>query len=119
MSSPRLGADALGGLNHGSNLALQCFIEHRQGELVVQKLVGEFTRFTSNDLGLNLDIDRWSVGPALQLGFDVSLNDKWSLSVDAKRAWISTDVSLSGTKLTTVGVDPWILGVGVGYRFGK
>lgn len=64
------------------------------------------TWFTSNDLGLNLDIDRWSVGPALQLGFDVSLNDKWSLSVDAKRAWISTDVSLSGTKLTTVGVDP-------------
>jgi outer membrane protein len=77
------------------------------------------TWFTKNDLGLNLDIDRWSVGPAIQLGFDVTLDEKWSLSVDAKRAWISTDVSLNGSKLTTVGVDPWILGVGVGYRFGK
>ncbi|MEY4761143.1 MAG: hypothetical protein RLZZ200_999 [Pseudomonadota bacterium] len=77
------------------------------------------TWFTKNDLGLNLDIDRWSVGPAFQAGVDVSLNDKWSLSLDAKRAWISTDVSLGGTKLTTVKVDPWIIGVGVGYRFGK
>lgn len=77
------------------------------------------TWFTKNDLGLNLDIDRWSVGPALQAGVDVSLNEKWSLSVDAKRAWISTDVSLGGAKLTTVHVDPWIIGVGVGYRFGK
>jgi outer membrane protein len=78
------------------------------------------TWFTKNDLGLNLDIDRWSVGPAIQLGFDVSLNDKWSLSVDAKRAWISTDVSSPAAgKLTTVGVDPWIVGIGVGYRFGK
>jgi len=77
------------------------------------------TWFTKNDLGLNLDIDRWSVGPAIQAGVDVSLNDKWSLSIDAKRAWISTDVSLNGAKLTTVGVDPWILGIGVGYRFGK
>ncbi len=77
------------------------------------------TWFTKNDLALNLDIDRWSVGPALQAGVDVSLNDQWSLSFDAKRAWISTDVSLGGTKLTTVHVDPWIIGVGVGYRFGK
>ena len=77
------------------------------------------TWFTKNDLGLNLDIDRWSVGPALQAGVDVSLNGKWSLSVDAKRVWISTDVSLGGARLTTVHVDPWIIGAGVGYRFGK
>jgi len=77
------------------------------------------TWFTQNDLALNLAIDRWSVGPAIQAGVDVSLNDQWSLSLDAKRAWISTDVSLAGTKLTTVGVDPWIIGLGVGYRFGK
>jgi outer membrane protein len=77
------------------------------------------TWFTKNDLGLKLDIDRWSFGPALQAGFDVSLNDKLSLSFDAKRAWISTDVSLNGAKLTTVKVDPWIIGVGLGYRLGK
>jgi outer membrane protein len=52
-------------------------------------------------------------------GIDVSLDDRWSLSLDAKRAWISTDVSLGGTKLTTVDVDPWIIGLGVGFRLGQ
>jgi outer membrane protein len=70
--------------------------------------------------GVTLDVDDWSVGPALQAGVDVSLNDQWSVSFDAKRAWIRTDVSIAGgAKLTTVKVDPWILGVRFGYRFGS
>ncbi len=81
------------------------------------------TWFTNDKLGVagvgNLDIDDISVGPALQAGIDFSVNDRWSISLDAKKAWIRTDVSLSGTKLTTVKVDPYILGIGVGYRFGN
>jgi outer membrane protein len=78
-----------------------------------------FTWFTSNDLDkfADLKIDRTSVGLAFQAGVDVSLNDKWSLSFDAKKAYISTDVSLNGSKLTTVSVDPYIYGAGVGYHF--
>jgi outer membrane protein len=81
------------------------------------------TWFVDDNLGVagvgTLDVDNWSIGPALQAGVDVTLNPRWSLSFDAKRAWISTDVSLGGTKLTKVKVDPWIVGAGVGYRFGN
>lgn len=82
-----------------------------------------FTWFTHDNLAVagvgTLDIDKTSFGPALQAGIDMSLDDRWSLSLDAKKAWISTDVSLGGTQLTTVDVDPWIVGFGVGYRFGR
>jgi outer membrane protein len=81
------------------------------------------TWFLKDNLGVpgvgTLDVDNWSIGPALQAGVDVQLNPRWSLSFDAKRAWIRTDVSLGGTKLTQVKVDPWIIGAGVGYRFGN
>jgi len=82
-----------------------------------------FTWFTDNNLsvkaaGINkLDMDTISVGLALQAGVDVSLVDKWSLSLDVKKVDISTDVKLNGAKLTTVSVDPYIYGIGVGYRF--
>jgi OOP family OmpA-OmpF porin len=80
------------------------------------------TRFTKDNLaapGTPLEVENWSVGPALQAGVDVSLTDQWSLSLDAKRAWLRTDVSVAGgAKLTTVKIDPWILGLRVGYRFG-
>lgn len=78
------------------------------------------TWFTKDRLAVptvgTLDVDDWSIGPAVQAGVDFALDEQWSLSFDAKRPWIKTDVSLAGTKLTTVNVDPWILGVGVGYR---
>lgn len=82
-----------------------------------------FTWFTDDDLavkaaGINkLEIDSTSVGIAFQAGADISLTGKWSLSLDAKKADISTDVKLNGVKLTKVSVDPYIYGVGVGYRF--
>ena len=81
------------------------------------------TWFTNDKLGVagvgSLDIDNISVGPALQAGIDLQMSDRWHLSLDAKKAWIRTDVSLGGTKLTTVKVDPYILGIGFGYRFGR
>jgi outer membrane protein len=96
------------------------------GTAAVKPYVGagvNLTWFLKDDLGVpgvgTLDVDSWSIGPALQVGVDVQLNPRWSLSLDAKRAWIRTDVSLGGTKLTTVKVDPWIIGAGVGYRFGS
>lgn len=81
------------------------------------------TWFVDDNLGVagvgKLDVDNWSVGPALQAGVDFRLSPRWSLSFDAKRAWIRTDVSLAGTKLAKVKVDPWIIGAGVGYRLGN
>jgi outer membrane protein len=82
-----------------------------------------FTWFTDNNLSVKaagidkLDMSRTSFGLALQAGVDVSVDKKWSVSLDAKKAYISTDVKLNGTKLSTVHVDPYIYGVGVGYHF--
>ncbi len=73
-------------------------------------------------LGLSdLDFEN-SFGLAGQLGFDYDINDRWLFNVDVKYIKISTDVDLQlavGGVLDTitVDIDPWVLGVGIGYRF--
>jgi outer membrane protein len=60
------------------------------------------------------------VGFALQAGFDYFLNEHWCLNFDVKRVWVEVDVevdALGTTVKTTVDVDPWLFGIGVGYRF--
>lgn len=58
------------------------------------------------------------LGYALQAGVDVALGGPWSLNLDVKRLWLSTDVKVNGGALkSTVDLDPWIVGVGIGYRF--
>jgi outer membrane protein len=58
-----------------------------------------------------------SVGFALQLGMDYSLNEDWFINVDIKRLFLSTDVTVDATTAlgATVGadvtIDPWLAGV--------
>jgi len=67
---------------------------------------------------LPLKLDHTSVGPAGQGGIDFKLTDHWFANLDAKYVAIRSDVKLSdGTKVSRVKVDPWLLGVGGGYRF--
>ncbi|MDY0013375.1 MAG: OmpW family outer membrane protein [Rhodocyclaceae bacterium] len=76
-----------------------------------------YTRFSKVDLG-PLEVDKDSFGLALQVGVDVKLADKLFLNMDVKKVKMGTDVSVSGVgKITTVHVDPWLFGIGVGYRF--
>ncbi|UEM04476.1 outer membrane beta-barrel protein [Skermanella rosea] len=59
-------------------------------------------------------------GFALQAGIDYAISGPWSLNVDVKKLWLSTDVkaNLGGTALKAdVDINPWIFGVGLGYRF--
>ncbi|MCJ9427746.1 OmpW/AlkL family protein [Kordiimonas marina] len=57
-------------------------------------------------------------GWALQAGVDIPVNDDWSFNIDAKKLFLSTDVSInSGAVTANVDINPWILGVGFGYRF--
>jgi len=66
-----------------------------------------------------LDLDKSSVGLALQAGADFKLAPNWYLNVDVKYVQIKSDVKVAatGAKVTTVKVDPMLYGVGVGYRF--
>jgi outer membrane protein len=58
------------------------------------------------------------VGPAAQVGFDYKLADHWYFNADVKWVKIGSDVDLpGGTKISTVHLDPFLFGVGVGYRF--
>jgi outer membrane protein len=67
----------------------------------------------------DLKLDSTSVGPALQAGFDYKLQDHWYLNADVKWAEIASDVYLAGgARVSTVHIDPFLFGIGVGYRFG-
>lgn len=77
-----------------------------------------YTHFSSVDLDIpGADIDRRSFGVALQAGVDIRLAKHWYLNFDVKYIDIDTDVTLNGTKLTTLEVDPMLYNVGIGYRF--
>ena len=66
-----------------------------------------------------LKLDSTSVGPALQTGFDYKLRDHWYLNADVKWAKLGSDVKLAdGARVSTVHIDPFLFGIGVGYRFG-
>ncbi|WP_243294332.1 OmpW/AlkL family protein [Geothrix mesophila] len=65
-----------------------------------------------------LDLDRTSVGLAAQVGVDFKVAKQCFINLDAKYVQIRSDVkTATGAKVTTVKVDPFLFGVGVGYRF--
>ncbi|MFB9841451.1 OmpW/AlkL family protein [Mucilaginibacter ginsenosidivorans] len=70
---------------------------------------------------------------AVQGGFDFDVSKKVFINVDVKKVFLSTDVTVNAANLTpaenpqlapvlanipaAVKINPWLLGVGVGYRF--
>jgi outer membrane protein len=65
-----------------------------------------------------LTLDRTSVGAAVQGGFDYRIAKSWYFNVDAKWLMLRSDVKLGDVKISRVRIDPVLLGVGFGYRFG-
>jgi len=64
-----------------------------------------------------IDYDN-GLGYALQAGFDVAIEGNWSINADVKKVFFNTDVSINnGAIAADVDLDPWIFGLGVGYRF--
>lgn len=60
------------------------------------------------------------IGYTVQAGFDYFFNEHWCLNFDVKKVWVNVDVEVDalGTTVTTsVDVDPWLVGIGVGYHF--
>jgi len=79
-----------------------------------------YTRISNVDLaGGALDLEKSSWGLALQAGVDYKIDKNWSLNLDVKKVQIRSDLSIAatGTQISQVKVDPWLIGVGVGYRF--
>jgi outer membrane protein len=59
-----------------------------------------------------------SFGYALQVGADYMLNEHWLVNLDLKKVFVSTDVSINNGAINAdVDINPWIVGVGLGYRF--
>jgi outer membrane protein len=66
-----------------------------------------------------LKLDSTSVGPVLQAGFDYKLQEHWYLNADVKWIKLGSNVDLVGAgKVSTVHIDPYLFGIGMGYRFG-
>ncbi|MCR6633252.1 MAG: OmpW family protein [Magnetospirillum sp.] len=80
-----------------------------------------YTHFYGEKSGAlnSIDYDD-NFGWALQAGIDVAVADGWYVNVDVKKLWLSTDVKgdLGGAAVrTSVDLDPWLVGIGIGYRF--
>ncbi len=67
-----------------------------------------------------------SFGGALQAGFDYDMDGEpggWAFNADVKKVWINTDVTvdftsaLGATVDADVDIDPWIIGLGFGYKY--
>lgn len=76
-----------------------------------------YTRFSSVNLPAGVDVDRNSVGAALQVGVDIPVAKNIVLNFDLKKVQIRTDVSAGGVDIGRFKVDPVLFGVGLGYRF--
>ncbi|MFZ6874274.1 OmpW/AlkL family protein [Undibacterium sp. Di27W] len=62
-------------------------------------------------------LENSSIGLAIQAGVDFKLDKNWSLNLDIKKVQIRSDVTIAGAKVSAVKIDPWLVGVGLGYRF--
>jgi len=66
--------------------------------------------------GSTLDLDP-SWGLEGQAGFDISLGANWFVNLDVRYIQIETDAKLNGTGIGEVKIDPWTIGLNVGWVF--
>lgn len=97
---------------------------HFRPDATVRPYVGagiNYTRLSGVNLYVptvgRLDLERNSWGLAVGGGVDIAIAKNWFLNFDVKKVQIRSDVKLGMQKVSQVKVDPWLFGVGVGYRF--
>lgn len=80
-----------------------------------------YTRLSSVNLQVptvgRLQLQNESFGLALGAGVDIEVAKNTYLNLDVKKLRIRSAVNMNGVQLSTVKVDPWLFGVGIGYRF--
>ena len=109
---------SLGKLNHlPPTLLLQY---HFNPTSRIKPYVGaglNYTRFYNVDLP-GFDVDRNSVGGALQAGVDIAVTKNGYINLDVKKIWIDTTVkTAAGATVTDLDIDPVVWGIGYGFRF--
>lgn len=76
---------------------------------------------TMQSLGVTRTKMSSNLGVAVQAGVDVAIGHGYSISLDAKKYWVSTDATFytaSGVALETRHkLDPWLVSGGLAYRF--
>jgi len=58
-----------------------------------------------------------SFGYAFQGGIDYKIDKNWLLNFDVKYVEMRSNVYMGGAAISNIQVNPWLIGVGVGYRF--
>ena len=115
----RLGGDKVGSLKHLPPTLLAQY--HFTNFGAFKPYVGagvNYTRFSNVNIADGaVTVKKNSFGVALQVGFDYALDKNWSLNFDIKKVYLGTKVTGAGLENAKFKVDPWLVGVGVGYRF--
>lgn len=76
-----------------------------------------FEEETSGALaGSRLDLDG-SFGLAGTIGADLMLGERLSVNAEARWIGIESEATLDGAALGDVTIDPWVLSIGLGWRF--
>lgn len=76
-----------------------------------------YTVFYGEGAGLpGLDV-KDTFGFALQAGVDYQLSGPWSLNLDVKKLYLRPEADTTTLHIDSVRIDPWLVGVGIGYRF--
>ena len=66
----------------------------------------------------SVDFDNGNFGAALQAGFDYQLRGRWFLNVEIDQVFVKTKANIDhGAISAKVDVDPFLVGIGIGYRF--
>ena len=60
---------------------------------------------------------RSTFGAAVQVGADYAIGGNWSLNLDVKKLYLRPEAVTSTLRVDHVKIDPWLVSVGVGYRF--
>lgn len=90
----------------------------REGKFQPYLGLGGNVTFFYGQSGALEDLDfGTSVGWAGQGGFDVLMGERGLFNVDVKYIDIGTTVELDGTEVADLDVNPWVIGLGFGYRF--
>lgn len=95
---------------------------HVAPKQIVSPYIGagiNYTIFYDDDPGSDIDSIDYdnSLGWALQAGTDIYLTGNLWLNLDVKYIRIESDVEVNNAIDAKVDVDPWIFGVGLGYKF--